>query len=1339
MEGNGKAIDVCTDQHPETISISMEGVDGGIRAYVDTGADISFMPAEGWSKWLQQMDSQVEDKVKKPYTGPPIVSFHNHLLWENSKIFTVELKLGYEGIYVKREVLIVPEPYTHYDIWLGRDILKQFLLKGIHLPFFQNQVNSASIQAQEVQQEGHNASSLPATAPLKSTQRKKKGKKKNQQIRQIQVEIKVPKRIYFSIGQVAIGLHDDKDWEQYLESDQRGRAFEVKCDPNGSKPIIPPEVENLCGKNANNSGQSNLPRHEVALPTNGEAAWVNPYKPKYSHVPFLQEWIHEEVKGDVVEEIPPEEDTQPRFNSPILVVEKALASPPPEWIEAKASKSPTGALAAATEAAGTKMSMNDIKRELLQQCYKGEATQLGADRLTKLRVCLDARALNRVLLPVEEDELPMISNILNTVAGKKFFSSLDLKSAFNQLPLAKEDRNKTAFTLFGKRYRYKRATFGLAPMSGIFQRAMNTLLRGIEDVYIFIDDILIATDTYDRHTKVLCEVIGRLNEANFLLNREKCKFYCPRLAILGHVVDSEGVRIAPEKMSMVNDWEIPTTGKDLQRFMGLCSYLRNFVPAFSELQARLTRLIPMKRIELTAEYTSDILQLKTAIMESIVLAPVDPKLPFTVRSDASNQAIGAVLLQRHPETGQERIIQLASRTLRKYERNYEVYKKELLALVYALTEFRAYLHGRLFLLQTDHEALSHLHKPSNTSPTLLRWLDLIEDYTFHAEYLPGLLNVTADALSRMGEAQPNRPLASHLLKPHFDYRLPEEMQEAKAERQPDQATHEFELSPLASLGVRVLTRSARAASEPTEQHSSSLASSRGEVVAAPLSSTQRKKKAAKKKNKRVKTPMAAEETDDNKQFEGDLSDEDKSDSEAAEDPTQEESRNLVVPSRSKYHERIEKDLKESDMQEDPIRYAHVITSHGGRDVMMAYAKKYQLKPFTKQEAQAFVNECLQCARYGRGTEFRAPLSHIEALHPMDRLQMDIKTFQPAPSGAAYLLVVVDCATSFTWLFPLKSKEPKEIGIKLAQTFATFGCPKVLQSDGGGEFANQIINELVSEFNIERHISTAYHPATNGKVERRIQSIADTIYKLLDGKKNWDEHIWAVQMAYNDRACGPLKCSPNALMFGREANLFRNYSETKDMEADVEELQQAWENYHKFVYPVVADKTKDHYDKQGQRFQSKKKIMPPTKFAKGDWVMVRVPASDNKQAPKFEGPYQIAKKQASGRVNLLKNDASPYHRVVNVSELKQYSTKKMPLIYDNTAYLAEKIIKHKVKDGSTIYQVRWKGYTAKDDSWEPVTSFYSPELIHAYWSSQANAKDVRQKQDDDDDDDERKAD
>ena len=293
--------------------------------------------------------------------------------------------------------------------------------------------------------------------------------------------------------------------------------------------------------------------------------------------------------------------------------------------------------------------------------------------------------------------------------------------------------------------------FGMENAPATFQRVMDRVLSGLQgiELFVYMDDIVIYAKSLKEHNEKLEKLLGRLKTANLVLQPEKCKFLCKEIGYLGHVIAQEGVKPDPKKLQAVMQFPQPKNRKNVKQFLGLAGYYRRFVPGFAQIAKPLNNLLKKDVVFKWNEDTQlSFNKLKEILCSSPILQYPDFSRPFIVTVDASDFAMGAVLSQGI--IGKDLPIAYASRALQGAQLKYNVTEKELLAVIFAVIQFRPYIYGRKFTLVTDHRPLVWLHQLNDPTlgSKLARWKVKLREYTFDVVHKPGKINSNADALSR---------------------------------------------------------------------------------------------------------------------------------------------------------------------------------------------------------------------------------------------------------------------------------------------------------------------------------------------------------------------------------------------------------------------------------------------------------------------------------------------------------------------------------------------------------------------------------------------------------------
>lgn len=364
------------------------------------------------------------------------------------------------------------------------------------------------------------------------------------------------------------------------------------------------------------------------------------------------------------------------------------------------------------------------------------------------RLCIDLRKLNEATKKVVYP-LPHIDDCIETLSGKRYFSSLDMASGFWQIPMAPESRELTAFRTEDGLFQFKRMPFGLTNAPASFQKMANAIFAGLKGVnlQVFIDDICVATNTWEEHLSSLNQVFWAVRKANLKLKAEKCIFGASRIIFLGHEISEHGIRQDPSKLAAIAKLPAPTDREGVRRFLGMSGYYRRFVPGFSIIAAPLIELTRSKTVfRWTGTEAKSFANVIRALLENATLAHFNHADPLMLKTDACKDGIAGILLQQH--NGDWKIVTCCSRRLNSSEQNYGITDLEGLALVYSVQKLRNYLLGKHFEILVDHCALCVLNKKTPQSSRLRRWQIILSEFTFTIKYTKGTLHRDADCLSR---------------------------------------------------------------------------------------------------------------------------------------------------------------------------------------------------------------------------------------------------------------------------------------------------------------------------------------------------------------------------------------------------------------------------------------------------------------------------------------------------------------------------------------------------------------------------------------------------------------
>ena len=399
--------------------------------------------------------------------------------------------------------------------------------------------------------------------------------------------------------------------------------------------------------------------------------------------------------------------------------------------------------------------MEEQVKDLLAQGFiRPSASPYGAPILFvpkkdgRWRMCIDYRALNKQTVK-DQFPLPRIDSLLERLGRATVFTKLDLASGYHQIAMEETSIQKTAFRTNRGHFEFIVMPFGLCNAPATFQRLMNKVFANGLDKFIavYLDDILIFSQSLEEHWEHLRWALARLREAKLYGRLHKCEFLKDQVEYLGFEVGPRGIQASPGKVRAIIEWPRPKSVHDVRSFLGLASYYRRFVRGFSEMARPLTQLTK-NGVEWnwsTAQHQA-FNRLKLALTTAPVLKLPDFGRQFVVTTDASDAAVGAILEQDFGNGLQP--VAFASRKLNDAEMRYSAYERELLGIVWALAQWKHYCRGpHSVIIQTDHAPLRHLPNQASVNTRVWKWINVMQGYNLEIRHIPGKRN-PADTLSR---------------------------------------------------------------------------------------------------------------------------------------------------------------------------------------------------------------------------------------------------------------------------------------------------------------------------------------------------------------------------------------------------------------------------------------------------------------------------------------------------------------------------------------------------------------------------------------------------------------
>lgn len=848
------------------------------------------------------------------------------------------------------------------------------------------------------------------------------------------------------------------------------------------------------------------------------------------------------------------------------------------------------------------------------------------------RLVVDYKKLNHEC-EIENFPLPLIDDIINSLSGSKFFTTMDLKGAFHQIFVDEASRNYTAFTPNNFQYRWVRLPFGLASGPLSWQRTVNTIFCPYinKGIHVYLDDIIIYAKTMEEHNELLYTAMKLLQTYNLQLKISKCTFYARDFEYLGHIINENGIRANPKKIQAIKDYPRPQTIKEIQRFLGMTAYYRRYVPNFSKISKPITLLLKKEQPFLWTDVQQQAFdELKRILMEDVILAFPDfsDGALFYLTTDASNSAIGSCLSQG--TLPNDRPIYFFSKTLNESQRKYSTIEKELLAIVESIKAFRPYLYGRFFILITDHKPLCYLFNMRDYNTRLFRQKIELLDYNFKIIYRPGAQNHVADALSRIEPLSINEMLEAN--------RAMEIHAVTRAQSNRENITRDLMYTVEEKDGIILNKRNYDLIFYLIPEENDNLKIKLMDKFGITIFSKEWKihnkshyykiisNQFANRQNKMSTEDTINEIFDFCKAIHAEniainLDYDNIRHYTFFKDKYQEIFATETTSTTFFLNKIVE--LKEREDIESILNLYHqtLLGGHTGAEKMYKTISKFYKWENMTNDIKNYVKKCSICEKTKVITNTKVPME-ISTLGEIlfDYCYIDfVGPIPQSTKGNKYIFTAICDLTKFLVAIPtIDCTSLTAAECLLENIICRYNFPSRLISDNASNFISKVIKDLTTLFTIKKIFTTPYHPQAN-IVERAHRTLNAYLRAYTDKNKDtWDELLKFATFAYNNSIHSTTGYTPHELAHGFKIQIpnhltrpkvIYNYDNLADLTRN--NIAKALEIAKEHLYKK-KQQNKLYYDSNAREYE----------IQIGDMVLYKNPVKKHKFQNVYDGPYRV---------------------------------------------------------------------------------------------------------------------
>jgi len=870
----------------------------------------------------------------------------------------------------------------------------------------------------------------------------------------------------------------------------------------------------------------------------------------------------------------------------------------------------------------------------------------------KLRFVVDYRALNEVTIK-ETYPIPRIDDTIEGLKEAKYFTVFDALSGYWQVLIDEESRDKTAYSTPGGHYEFMVMAFGLCNAPATFQKLMDIVMRGAkwDHVLVYIDDILVYSKTFEDHLKHIEDVLHRLQSAKLRLKISKSSLCRGEVKYLGHVLTRNGIKVDPEKVTVIEQAKRPTSVASMQSFLGLVGYYRRFIQNFSKIAEPLTRLTK-KEGEFAWNTEQEVAwnELRAKMMSAPVLAYPDWSREWIMEPDMCDYAIGVVLSQVNDE-GEEHPIAFASRLLTKAERNYQAQHRECLSIVWGVDHYRHYVEDHHVIIRTDHQSLEKLMKMPNLSGRLARWVMKLQALNVDIKFRPGKLHGNADGTSRIIRADwiDSEPIrgneGTNNLAMNEINSVTEEMENQVTEWD---AKSEIDFGNVVVNIVEILEEHKLLTVKTEVKDETEVMEGVQELSLSLL----RKQQESDEWCIDVRKRMRGEE----------LQIGNKVRNEPLDLYIEEGESNVLMRKLvSKIGTEKRVPVLPKVLTINMISECHDVVGHQGMFKTVKHVSNRVWWHGMIRDVKKYVSSCKLCQQMANDRKLKAgPLIPMPIGRPWSRVHMDFT----APMARAtkrnnrVVLIIIDAFTKWMIVVPLPNATAETTcNAYMTHCVSTFGVSETLITDRGSSFKNRLMKDLQKMLGVTPHFSTVAHPQTDGQAENAVKTAKRMLNKLcMKRPDDWDLCCPMVMLSHNSSVHSTTKESPFMLNFGREMSLpiDLKLGGLKD-KLRIDDYRRVLAEGLELAQRIAREEMLRAQQQQARNYNKRAVDAGASIFEEGEEVWLwRITQNKDMWDPKWLGPYVITEVRKPGILFMLKGHDGKEFGPININRIKPFT-------------------------------------------------------------------------------------